>query len=1181
MDSNLIAYCRDCKEKVNLMIPNYYGYRCNKCFNYIDPFKTQRRIKYGLLSLIILIFLTLFLVNVHADTITANVDTQHTIGTIRGDFYGVNTHGRFLTNDSWIGTTQGSTTPTERGNWTWHQTLMNQSGIKYFRGDAYWERTAINTTTFYEIDGNRYNNSLMMKNTVKYAHDLGGKVLLITGRMPSWLQNQSSPYCNSTDYFSCPPNSYSNLSSLTINYINYITWNGLYNDTLEVEVLNEPYLKGSFLNNLSDDNSARVAEYLKIYNTTYWAIKNVYPNMPVGAPASHMFYKNMMNGFLQNGTRWGYSWDFISYHAYSAYGWLADSDAIDDDDYKALEHLYQNCSAYGVNCNRVVISEYGIKNKTMTNETTLNSNYSVNIAYNYMRFLNNYPANVSLVYYQWSEMFNFTNSIFPDGTYKYQMVFEPKLGNEINPSYNITKLFATNHKAGNTVYNSSTSRSDLKMVVSKDTSKYYITLTNTNSSSNLVQVTGFGTNKLLKDVETNTIYPMNAQGIATYNISGYGVKTFVVEDNSVSAMFTQKIGDVRVDFYGTGMLSTTLSNVSVIDTNNDKVIDSIGNWTWNRERLLQSGINKIRVDMSLDYISYPNITFKTNVNSTISNMLAHKDLVKWAYENNITIIYIASLMPSWLNDTSQNCSTTIYTCPPTNYDVWGNLTQSFITEASWNGIYNSSLEVEVWNEVDHKNFWMYDASRLVEQDKVISNYIKLYNSTRVWIKAKYPNMKVGGPAVSNINAMDTTSIGKNLTLAWLKNFTTNIDFLSLHIYESGLPSVYYSDMLTYINYTNILCNLSGITCPTIYVDEWNVYNATIQNTTTYFNQYSMGVSSAYSYLLTNPSNIVSMMYTWTTIRKYAANDSSYPYNFKLVSEPLLDNSLNIPYNLTKAYTRYAPALSSIYNNTISNNTYLKVVSDKIGSTCNLILTNTYSDSMNVTVNYDSSCGTLIDTNTGQLISNGGYDAFEAFGVHYLTTLNASYNGTFYKRNYLKEFIGTGNEFNLTKINLTTSQYFYHFSSTFNSSLDNLSVSFDCNLIKGNVYWKPNGETASKVSYTCVNNLLTVKNVHVNPSTSSNELIIDYSNQKQALSPICANMFESYSTFTGFLGILFVIGIFTFLMSLVGGIIMLVMTMRNTEIQVNYTFLVSFILGLIIISFLVIIFTIFTANICLA
>ena len=306
---------------------------------------------------------------------------------------------------------------------------------------------------------------------VKYAHDNGYKILFVADYTPYWLADNSSGKCTYLPF--CPPNNYTYWNSIVLDYLNRVTSNGLYNSSVEVEVWNEPY-NAFWMGGLADDNINKANNYTLFYNSTYHAIKNTYPTIDVGGPSGYRLAPVMTSTFLSNASTIGYSWDFLSIHPYGY------NEVNSLEQYVDTTNLIASCVTYGVNCSKIILSEYSIGNNKLKSNNSLSNELGMSWGLTYQSLLNNYPANVTSIQYSYGETTNFTT-----GT-KYQMVQEPIIygGNgELTSVYNTTKSFATYCPAGSTVYQSSSDDSTIKTVTCKKGNRYNIIIINSDTNS--------------------------------------------------------------------------------------------------------------------------------------------------------------------------------------------------------------------------------------------------------------------------------------------------------------------------------------------------------------------------------------------------------------------------------------------------------------------------------------------------------------------------------------------------------------------------------------------------------------------------------------------------------------------------------------------------------------------------
>lgn len=521
-------FCKFCHRMVE-PLDGYYYKKCPICYHAL-PKDPNRWLIY--ISVIFGIITILCMALSSAYSATANVSTTSTIGTIRGDFYGVNTHGKYFANNTWLANSTGGLYTVS--NFTWHRDTFLATQMKVIRIDSNLRAVTPASMVFTTTVPSTTANINTKTETIKWAYENNISVILILQSMPWWLANTTiaeAKCSNNND--TCPPTNYTKWGEVVVAYINNVTSNGTYASAVQIEVWNEPDLDDFWLAGIGEDAtnaSIRSKYYNLLYSATYTAVKAAYPTMKVGGPAftaDDFRGTTMMQGFLSNFTN---QFDFISVHRYLESGESSFSSILQT----KLNNLIKNCTAYGAACDNIYLDEYNVKNSTIQNTSTYSGQFGSLDADALSALLNTYPSRVSASLYHWSEYTNYSNTAYyPGYPYRWSMVSEPQMDNVIYSTYNITKLFATNHKAGNTVLNSSSNDTQLKVVASKDSAgKYYITLTNTNStkvnvtlsfSNTIAAPSGYYT--YLRNVENNEYYNLTDNRVTIHDISGYGVMT--------------------------------------------------------------------------------------------------------------------------------------------------------------------------------------------------------------------------------------------------------------------------------------------------------------------------------------------------------------------------------------------------------------------------------------------------------------------------------------------------------------------------------------------------------------------------------------------------------------------------------------------------------------------------------
>jgi len=342
-----------------------------------------------------------------------------------------------------------------------------------------------------------------------WASNHNTKILMILENTPAFERNITSG-CNNADS-SCAPLNNSEWGDLAIDYLSRVDPNGSYNNTIAgFEITNEPQGSG-WLDNYSTDNISKVAPYIALYNGTYNRIKQLAPWVSVGGAGGSdtLFDPNIINGFISYlnqspGASNGRS-DFIGMHPYhnlEAPYVLSQTQAV-----LAL------CSQYNASCPYIWLNEWNNNGVAMKNLTVNANNFSADIATSYINILNNYPANVTMDLYQWTEIFSYyhNQSSYPEYPQKWSMVSPPSLDNEILPSYTITQLFSNYMSSGDIIVNTSTSNTNL---VSTANNNSQIVIVNNDPINTLaVKVTGLTSGNTLRDQNGNNYPIVNGNSI--------------------------------------------------------------------------------------------------------------------------------------------------------------------------------------------------------------------------------------------------------------------------------------------------------------------------------------------------------------------------------------------------------------------------------------------------------------------------------------------------------------------------------------------------------------------------------------------------------------------------------------------------------------------------------------------
>ena len=144
--------------------------------------------------------------------------------------------------------------------------------------------------------------------------------------------------------------------------------------------------------------------------------------------------------------------------------------------------------------------------------------------------------------------------------------------------------------------------------------------------------------------------------------------------------------------------------------------------------------------------------------------------------------------------------------PPKDYDKWADVCINIIrhyNEGWADGFHNNIEYWEIWNEADGgpRDTWM----------GTWSDYIRLYVTASKKIKSRFPNIKVGGPAMTMLNFDDI-----NQFLSECKRQNAPLDFFSWHSY-TGSPN----DLIGQPGMARKVLDKHGFAKTELILDEWH------------------------------------------------------------------------------------------------------------------------------------------------------------------------------------------------------------------------------------------------------------------------------------------------------------------------------------------------------------------------
>jgi hypothetical protein len=429
------------------------------------------------------------------------------------------------------------------------------------------------------VDGTPYNwwqigNLTDRTEELTWHYNNGIKALYIMSYTPTFLARiDGDVNVNGANFPSFSGiNNYTLFGEIAVDVINKTSTNGTYSSVIDVEVWNEPY-GGFLLDNLSIDHINKSYEYNRIYNATRIAIKNAFPNMLVGGPSGYYLYTNMTRGFLSNFSQ---QMDFVSYHPYSyVYPFYFSPLTQSDNMMFHINNFTDYCRIYNANCSKQYLTEWNVGSVAIQNFSTgRNQEMTAQIAYTYSQELNsNLANNISNFLYQWSEIYNYNYSNYPDSFIKYAMLSEPQLDNQIYGAYNATKDFASVHGGGNTVTNSTSNYIFVVPTSSyQNTSKYLSVVNIENDSQNVTVIFNGLTNTTLTNNKTGATYNI-VNGVANLGVfpafdtqifsTSDGVNTSTCNSTDVILSIWAYNGGKYIDYVGETYTPTTPINNTI------------------------------------------------------------------------------------------------------------------------------------------------------------------------------------------------------------------------------------------------------------------------------------------------------------------------------------------------------------------------------------------------------------------------------------------------------------------------------------------------------------------------------------------------------------------------------------------------------------------------------------------
>jgi hypothetical protein len=485
----------------------------------------------------------------------------------------------------------------------------------------------------------------------------------------------------------------------------------------------------------------------------------------------------------------------------------------------------------------------------------------------------------------------------------------------------------------------------------------------------------------ISNLNSTSVYGMSSF-LCGENTTGdeFCTSTFLIRNkHDINVNFSNSLKTIPDSFYGVNyQTGQGLYSGDEEDSDKDCTNDRDVNYLFNRNSFLSSGLKSFRWTIYLENSVYENL-------STFY-MTEDRELIKWAYDNNLTVQLIASRMPLWLANTSSPYCTQFYNCPAKdgNYTKYGNAVLAYLNDVTNNGEYISAIDsIEVFNEPDIE--FLDNISN--DNETMALEYVDMFNETYNVLNASYPELTIYG--LSSTSTVTYPSFVNTFlsNLSTLINNTENIG-LSLHSYWRYLYA-YPSKVQNETSYLLSRCSTYNINCTKISISEWNM---NIDDHISFTNTHAGGNARTFTDILNLPNEINMYLYKWGASTNNASCQSNY--NFSMY-EGITPTYSNI-YNVTKNFAHLCPAGASVYV-TSNDDSTIKQVSCKKGNMYSLIVINTDTNPKNITLNMSLTNGsvwypykTLKNYNGYETysITSGGISQLgilDSYGIFYLTS----------------------------------------------------------------------------------------------------------------------------------------------------------------------------------------------------
>ena len=164
-----------------------------------------------------------------------------------------------------------------------------------------------------------------------------------------------------------------------------------------------------------------------------------------------------------------------------------------------------------------------------------------------------------------------------------------------------------------------------------------------------------------------------------------------------------------------------------------------------------------------------------------------------------------------LGTSIEHTTNNYFAFPPQDYEKWADVCVNIIRHYNegWNNGFSWNIIYwEIWNEPDRtKQMW----------NSSMEEYCRLYEVTAKKIKARFPNVKVGGPVLAYVRPGENDANAR-LFLEYCRSHQVPLDFFSWHRYASDIKEIAVEPTLV-----RELLDEYGFTETELHLNEWHYW----------------------------------------------------------------------------------------------------------------------------------------------------------------------------------------------------------------------------------------------------------------------------------------------------------------------------------------------------------------------